>query len=412
MSIYKDFRLKYKNQQLKKALIKANKHFDFNKISYSNKNVLIIDSIIPEFDKDSGSRRLYKIINIILNQGFGVFLVADKKEYKYKTEYVAHYKNLGIVVYEPAIDESGEFITKEVFIEKVLPKMDYAWLHRADVFKDYVDLISKRKETKLIYDMVDFHYLRFYREWEKTNNSKTKIEAEKYLKIETENSKQADKIITISDQDKEALLEFYSKEEKMITIGNVHQFLGVEKVSFHERNGLFFVGGFSHKPNEDAVKFLFHDIMPLVWKKNKDIKVTIIGSYPTKEMLALNSSRFSVLGFVEDISEYYNTSRVFVAPLRYGAGVKGKIGQSFEYGLPVVTTPVGAEGFDFGDIAEKLIATSAEDLANNILKLYEDEALWMEASEASKRVLEPFSISYIENQVLKVLNCKNDNLAE
>lgn len=404
MSIYKDLRLKYKTFLLKRSLIKANKHFDFGKISYAEKNVLVIDSIIPEFDKDSGSRRLYKIINILLNHDFGVFLVADKKEYKHKAEYVAHYKKLGVVVYEPAIDQSGNFITKKIFIETILPKIDYAWLHRADVFKDYVDLVSKRKETKLIYDMVDFHYLRFIREWQKTNDPKTKIEAEKYLKIEITNCQQADKIITISNQDQEALIEFFSEEKNMITIGNVHQFLDVEKVPLQERKGLFFVGGFSHKPNEDAVKFLYDDIMPLVWEKNKNIKVTIIGSYPTKEMLALNSERFTVLGYVEDISHYFNTSRVFVAPLRYGAGVKGKIGQSLEYGLPVVTTPVGAEGFEFGDIAEKLIATSTQDLADNILKLYLDNDLWMDVSKASKKILEPFSLSSIEKQVLKVLN--------
>ncbi|MCX7549977.1 glycosyltransferase [Xanthomarina sp. F2636L] len=412
MSIYKDLRLKYKIFQLKRSLTKANKNFDFSKIVYSKKNVLVIDSIIPEFDKDSGSRRIYKIINILLNHGFGVFLVADKKEYKYKTEYVAHYKQLGVVVYEPAISETGTFITKELFIDAILPKMNYAWLHRADVFKDYVDLVSKRKEIKLIYDMVDFHYLRLIREWENTKDTKTKNEAEKYLKTEVKNCQQADKIITISNQDKDALIEFYAEEEKMITIGNVHQFLDVQKVPFNEREGLFFVGGFSHKPNEDAINFLYHDIMPLVWEKNKDIKVTIIGSYPTKEMLALNSKRFSVLGFVEDISTYFNSSRVFVAPLRYGAGVKGKIGQSLEYGLPVVTTPVGAEGFDFGEIGEILIATSAQDLADNILKLYEDEALWLKASLASEEILEPFSINAIEKQVLNVLNCKSDNLAE
>lgn len=403
MSIYKDLRLKYKNHQLKVALTKAKKVLDFSKIPYANKNVLIIDSIIPEFDKDSGSRRLFKIINILLSHGFGVFLIADKKEYKYNTDYVAHYRKLGVVVYEPSIDQTGAFVTKETFIETILPKIDFAWLHRADVFKTYSQLVSSNKSIKLIYDMVDFHYLRFIREWENTKDSKTKMEAEKYLDIEVENCRLADKIITISEQDKNALKEFYSEENKMVTIGNVHQFLDVEKTPFKHREGLFFVGGFSHKPNQDAVLFLYHDIMPLVWKKNKHIKVTIVGSYPTKDMLDLNSDRFKVLGYVEDISEYFNTSRVFVAPLRYGAGVKGKIGQSLEYGLPLVTTPIGAEGFDFKAQADHVIDTTAQGLANKILKLYQDETVWKEVSEASKEVLEPFSISHIEEQVLKVL---------
>src|SRR5690606_30060791 len=191
------------------------------------------------------------------------------------------------------------------------------------------------------------------------------------LKVEVGNCQRADKIITISNQDREALTAFYSKEEKMITIGNIHQFLDVDKTPMEQREGLFFVGGFSHKPNQDAVLFLYHEIMPLVWKQNKHIKVTIVGSYPTKEILALNSDRFSVLGFVEDISHYFNKARVFIAPLRFGAGVKGKIGQSLEYGLPVITTNVGAEGFNFGTHASTLIDNTAQGMADKILKLYQ-----------------------------------------
>lgn len=412
MSIYKALRLKYKIFLLKRSLTKAEKYFYFDTISYANKNVLIVDSIIPEFDKDSGSRRLYKIINILLKHGLGVFLVADKKEYKYKTDYVSHYKDLGVVVYEPTIDKSGNFISKELFIENILPKMDYAWLHRADVFKDYVDLVSKKKDIKLIYDMVDFHYLRLIREWENTNDNSTKYEAEKYLKVEVGNCQRADKIITISNQDREALTAFYSKEEKMITIGNIHQFLDVDKTPMEQREGLFFVGGFCHKPNEDAVTFLYEEVMPLVWEMDKSIKVTIVGSYPTQEMLALHSERFAVLGYVENISNYFNSSRVFVAPLRFGAGIKGKIGQSLEYGLPVVTTSVGAEGFNFGKSKDHVIDDTAQGLANKILKLYHDDALWKEVSVASKEVLEPFCINTIEKQVLKVLNCTSDNPAK
>lgn len=404
MSLYKDLRLKYKNHQLKVALTKAKKVLDFSKIDYAKKNVLIIDSIIPEFDKDSGSRRLHKIIQILIKNNFGVFLVADKKEYKYKTEYVSHYKKLGVEVYEPFIDETGVFITKEFFIKTVLSKINYAWLHRADVFNDYSDLVISNKSIKLIYDMVDFHYLRLEREWENTKDKNTKKEAEKYKLIEVENCKKADKVITISDEDKEALKKFYPQEDKMITISNVHHYKDIEQKYLEKRSGLFFVGGFSHKPNEDAVKYLYHDIMPLVWKKNEDIHVTIVGSYPTKEMLALNSDRFSVLGYVEDISVYFNTSRVFIAPLRYGAGVKGKVGQSLEFGLPVITTEVGAEGFDFGKQASTLIDNTAQGMADKILDLNQDDELWMRASNASKEILKPFSNNEIEAKVLKVLN--------
>ena len=99
MSLYKDFRLNYKNKQLKKKLMKAGKILDFNTIDFSKKNVLVVDSIIPEYDRDSGSRRLHELIKLMLKNGFGVFLVADKKEYKYKTDYVSYYNEMGVLYF-------------------------------------------------------------------------------------------------------------------------------------------------------------------------------------------------------------------------------------------------------------------------------------------------------------------------
>src|SRR3546814_18540099 len=84
--------------------------------------------------------------------------------------------------------------------------------------------------------------------------------------------------------------------------------------------------------------------MPLTWEQRPEMELTLLGSDPTDEILACKSSRVHVPGYVEDVTPYFNASRIFVAPLRYGAGMKGKIGHSLEYGLPVVTTTVGAEG--------------------------------------------------------------------
>ncbi|MCK7591717.1 glycosyltransferase family 4 protein [Subsaxibacter sp. CAU 1640] len=403
MSLYKDFRLNYKNKQLKNKLMKEGKILDFNTIDFSKKNVLVVDSIIPEYDRDSGSRRLHELIKLMLKNGFRVFLVADKKEYKYKTDYVSYYNEMGVVTYEPCIDEDGNFVTRDVFIERILQNIQFAWLHRADMFYKYHDQVSKHRHIKLIYDMVDFHYLRLDREWQLNKNPKVKKEADKYLNIETENCKNADAIIAISDADKQALKTFYSDDRKVITISNVHQYRG-EAASFYNREGLLFVGGFSHTPNQDAVLFLHEHIVPLLWERQPDLVVNIIGSYPTKEVLALNAKRFKVHGFVDDISGYFRTSKVFVAPLRYGAGVKGKIGQSLEFGLPVVTTFIGAEGFDFGDNENHCVDNTPQGMADKILKLYNEDSLWQRVSDASEDILEPFSLKEIESRVLKLLS--------
>jgi glycosyltransferase involved in cell wall biosynthesis len=405
MSIIKSFELDFKNNRLRQKLLRQDRVSALDDIVYAKTNILVVDSEIPEYDKDSGSRRLLELIRLMLENEFGVFLIADKREYKYKSEYIQFYRDLGVVVYEPYLDAFDHLVTRDKFIKILLPNIQFAWLHRADIFFKYQLLFSDTYSVKLIYDMVDFHYLRFFREWKHSGKPKLKDEAESQLRKELQNCKNADHIIVISETDKESLKLHYNNDSKMIVIGNIHEFIkkDTEFKSFSERENLLFVGGFKHLPNIDAVNFLHNDIMPLVWQKYPEIKVMIVGSYPTEEVLKLNSERFVVKGFVKNIEKYYQTARVFIAPLQFGAGIKGKIGQSFEHSLPVVTTEIGAEGFDFGIYKEQTIANSASEIADKIIHLYTDESLWNDVSAQSETIIKPFSIAHINNQLKTLL---------
>src|SRR5690606_34781966 len=119
--------------------------------------------------------------------------------------------------------------------------------------------------------------------------------------------------------------------------------------AFEARQGICFIGGYRHLPNVDAAKWLIDEIMPLVWEKLPSVNVYLLGSLVAKEVADLQSDKVHVPGYIPDVSPYFLSSRVFVAPLRFGAGMKGKIGQSFEYGLPVITTDIGAEGMTLID---------------------------------------------------------------
>ncbi|MEP7094380.1 MAG: glycosyltransferase family 4 protein, partial [Flavobacterium sp.] len=229
--------------------------------------------------------------------------------------------------------------------------------------------------------------------------------ADKYLKLELDNCKKADKIIVISDLDKDALKEHYVDDSKIISIGNVHQYLKNDTpVNFENRKNLLFIGGFDHKPNVDCVNYLHEEIMPLVWKTHTETAIVIIGSNPPDSILKLNSEKFKILGYVNDVSSYFLNARIFVAPLRYGAGIKGKIGQSLEYGLPLVTTNIGAEGFDFGQNKSYTIGNTSKEIVDNIIAIYENETLWKKLSADAEKVIEPFSVSTIESKILNLLN--------
>lgn len=395
-----------RNCRLKKKLVKSNQILDTKSITFKDKNILIIDSIIPEYNKDSGSRRLNEIIKVLLKNEIGVFLLADYAQYRYRSEYINYYKNLGVNVYEPKIYK-GKLFTKRDFIKYISPQLDYAWLHRPLIFKKYNSFIKKlNQKTQLIFDMCDFHYVRYIRQWEREKNIEVKKIADRFLTIELNNFKKSDLVIAISSEDKKLVKTYYDDTSKFKILSNIHQFIDSKDkfISFDKRKDLLFVGNFGHTPNIDAVHFLKEKIMPIVWNTLPDLKVNIIGSHVTEDIKNLNTNNFRIIGYVEDLQPYLKSSKLFVAPLRFGAGIKGKIGQSLEHSLPVVTTNIGAEGFDFGTILQYCIANEDYEIANKIIQFQTDEDLWNTVSQYSEQILKPFSLDNIEEQILNILN--------
>ena len=161
---------------------------------------------------------------------------------------------------------------------------------------------------------------------------------------------------------------------------------------------------YNHPPNVDAVHWLCAEIMPLVWKEEPDLTVTLLGSNPPQSVLALQSSRVRVPGYVRDVSHYFTAARIFVAPLRYGAGMNGKVGQALSYRLPVVLTEMAADGFALSDGDNCLIANDAGRFARAILRLNGDEALWHRFSNAARNVLAPLQPENVKPALLAVFD--------
>jgi glycosyltransferase involved in cell wall biosynthesis len=168
---------------------------------------------------------------------------------------------------------------------------------------------------------------------------------------------------------------------------NIHEVIK-EIPPFDARKDLMFIGGFLHQPNEDGVFFFVREIFPIIRERIPDVRFFVVGSDPSKELLKLDSHDVKVTGYVKDVIPFFNNCRVFVSPLRYGAGMKGKIGQSMGYGLPVVTTTIGAEGIGMVEGETALIADGPEDFANAVVRLYTDADLWSRMSSASLRHIE------------------------
>ncbi|MCT3835149.1 glycosyltransferase family 4 protein [Elizabethkingia anophelis] len=374
----------------------------------NKKNILIIDSQIPTFDKDSASNRITEIAKFLAKY-YNVYLMDWKKSIP-KTESKKYIKNLNdhnVTVYTPYIGKYGIMKGKKHFINNLLPKLDFVWCHRPELFEHYLDFFRKGAPgAKIIYDMVDIHYLRMERGLEIKYNEKRAKELIHYKHIETELCKKADKIAVISTKEKEFMKSFVD-ESKLFTVSNVHN-LKVrpeEMPSFEKRNGIFFIGTFLHDPNVDAVEILYHKIMPLVWEVLPDLKITIIGSEAPLSISKMNSKNFEVVGYVENTIPYYEKCFASVSPLRFGAGVKGKIGQALEYTLPVLTTDIGAEGMFLENGITALISENEDyqKFADNIIEICTNESTWSTLHNNSEKAIYPFSIEAQKDEIFQLL---------
>ena len=366
---------------------------NFESFNAANKTIVFISGAMPTHDKDSGSNRLLEIILAFKKLNYNCIICVENVFENDK--YVQFYKQLGVIVYV----ESFQFDSCKSFL-KSLNSIDYIWFYGPNTLKNYFNKVSKfLPNTKTIFDMVDIHFLRYQRAIEiEPSRISLKKRYKKYFTIETKLAKKVDFVIAISDKEK-AFMSDYLPDNKIVTISNVHypKVKQNEIPTFINRENLLFIGS-SHTPNIDAVHYLYNEIMPLVWETLPNIKVQIIGSV-NKEINSITHKNIEFLGFVENVEPYFLNSKLMIAPLRYGAGVKGKVGQAFEYYLPVVTTSIGAEGMFLENELNAMIADNAVDFANKIIEVYTQNEIWDKLSKNSELSLYTFSKEKLEKTI-------------
>jgi glycosyltransferase involved in cell wall biosynthesis len=236
-------------------------------------------------------------------------------------------------------------------------------------------ILTDLANVPLVYDMVDAHGQRFLNEADLKNDYVIRRKGEKFRLIEQRLASIADGVITVSETDQEYVSELAKHQKHYFRIGNFHPEVDPGP-NFSDRSGLIFVGGFNHSPNVDAVEFLVGEVLPLVRDQIPEIHLTIVGSNPPDSIRGMQSSSVTVTGWVKEISGLYHQARVSVAPLRFGAGVKGKIGEALNFGVPVVTTNIGADGMGLQHNHDVLIADTAQDFARAVIECHTNPELW------------------------------------
>jgi len=360
----------------------------------SPKTILVVDDYVPRFDRESGSNRLLSIVKMFVELGYHVIFVPDNCAAE--EPYTSMLQQMGVEVLYDIRNKPALLSLKEK-----IAFLSIAWICRPALMSKYLPVIKENKKIKIIYDTIDLHYLRLEREEEIRPDTSIEIGWWKKMKaLEEDMANQADLVVTITDKEKEILAKSTSKPIKVVP--NIHN-PKTSNNAFEARKDLLFIGSYKHLPNIDAAIWLVHEVMPLVWKINPSIKLTLLGSSPTKEVIGLKNEKVDVTGYIPNVEPYFKSHRIFVCPLRYGAGMKGKIGQSLEFALPIVSTSIGVEGMPMENGVHYLEANIPADFAAQIIKLYSNPVLWNTLSLKSKSALVPYSFTFVKSSISDIL---------
>lgn len=362
--------------------------------SKDKKIVLFIDHYVPHFDEDAGSKTIYQYLQMFVKKGYVVKFIGDNF-YRHEP-YTTVLQQLGIEVLY------GPYYAQHVleWIRENKEQIDYVFLNRPHISAKYIDVIRKKTDIKTIYYGHDLHFLRNQREYELTGNIEKKKESEEWKEKELKLMRSADISYYPSYIEEEEIHRIDpSIPVKAITAYVYDSFKEDINYDFASREGILFVGGFRHDPNADAVLWFVKEIWPLIRKEQK-INFYIVGSHATEEIQTLDGKNGIVVkGFVsdEELERLYAQCKMVVVPLRYGAGVKGKVVEAIYNGMPVVTTSVGAEGIKDIESAT-VIEDSPEKFAIQVANLYKDNERLKTLAEATQVLIkEQFSTEAVWN---------------
>ena len=360
------------------------------------RQVLVVDATTPRPDRDSASLRLVNVMRLLRDEGAHVvFLPADLA---YAGEYTRALQALGIETWH------APFARRlPAWLREHGPRFDAAMVSRHYVARELLPLLrASAPRARVVFDSVDLHYVRERRSAELAGDATLARNAARTRALELDVVARSD-ITTVVSADEAAVLACEAPDARVEVLSNVHEIAGAG-LPFAQRRDLVFVGGFRHPPNADGVRWFCEAVFPQVRARLPGVRFHCIGDGPPPEIQAL-SQQDGVLvhGHVPDLAPYMDGGRIALAPLRYGAGVKGKINLSMAHGQPVVATSVAVEGMHLRDGHDVLVADDAGAFADAIVRLYGDATLWMQLSlNGHENVARHFSADSARDAVRRI----------
>ena len=363
--------------------------------------VLVVDHAIPTPDQDSGSASTFAYLRIL--SAFGYSLTFATPGMAGAGAYTQALNDLGI-----ATPTRPEWSSLQAVVEGAGPGTDTFLLYRGAVAARVFDIARRAAPAaRIIFHPVDLHFLRLERQSMVTANQAVAEAAQAMRAIELDLVKRADATIVVSIEESALLRRLVphaavhripilreappqpaglfgwrrlARRLPGTRLGAAARRIAVARPGFASRRDIVFIGGFSHEPNVDGVHWFVDEVWPRLQQRGFSGRLIIGGSKVPASIAELASDAIEVRGHVADLATLFDRSRLSIAPLRFGGGIKGKIVTSLSYGVPVVATSVGAEGMGLRSGEDILVADDPEEMAGQIIRLYGDADLWRQVS--------------------------------
>lgn len=360
---------------------------------------LFVNPELPQFDRTSGGLRLFTFIELLRGAGVGCSYLLSAPEAERQRigetdfqHYRSKLESTGLSLLTHPLDEELRSNAYDVVL--------FEFYHVARRFLDLVRILQP--QARLVVDSVDLTFLRWHAKADLSGLPEDRAHARKIEAAELDTYRRSDLVLTLTDEEA-GHLSHRIPGVPSFSLPNIHT-LGCRNNAEHPQPTLLFIGSFTHEPNVDAVRWFHAEVWPLVKKQRPDARWVIIGANAPDDIAAMNQNGIEFTGRVPETAPYIEEAWISVAPLRFGAGMKGKVGEALAWGLPVVTTRFGAQGYELTDRISAVLGDTAEEFAQGIAWLLEDSPRRQQVGAAGQAIIKDrFSREAVSNGIPTLL---------
>lgn len=377
------------------------------------KNLLIIGFVWPEPNSTAAGSRMLQLMKFFQKNDFKITFVcaASKTEKSFDLE-ILNIQSFDIQLNSVSFDALIKEINPEfVLFDRFLTEEQFGWR-----------ISENCSEAIRILDTEDLHFLRQARQVAYQNNETVSLKhlTNDLAKREIASIFRCDLTLIISKFEMKLLKKTFKIDKSLliylpfllnkINLETLHSY-----PAFQDRNHFISIGNFKHEPNWNSVQYLKTIIWPLILKKLPKAQLHIYGAYATEKVLQLQNKKegFILKGWAENTEGVFTNARVCLAPLQFGAGLKGKLTDAMQYGTPSITTNIGAEAMHHKLPWNGFIADDPTEFALKSVELYSNENLWKNAQQNGVEIINAcYSKEKYEKKLLNKIDDIQKNSAE